>query len=175
MCLQFARMLFGFLFVSNVVAGTANSTATNLHSGVNPYEIIGERNVFHLNPEPKLEVEPPKPDLPVIKLSGFIGDNGHVRALFASMPKNATDEPTYFNLGEGERDGILELRKIDYEQQEVEIVNSGTPMRLNMQEDGFKANAAATTAPQPAGPFRRQIPVARSLPMQQHRAGLPGS
>jgi hypothetical protein len=127
----------------------------------NPYQVIVERNVFALNPEPQpAPVEPPKPDLPDIKLSGFVEVGGSVRALFASMPKNPKEQPLYYNLAQGETDGILQVVKIDFNHQEADIINSGTPMRLTMKQDGFKETPSKVVAHNPvANP--RQFPSAR--------------
>jgi hypothetical protein len=140
------------LFQRVVAAGTP---------GENPYQVIVQRNVFGLNPEPlPAQVEPAKPDLPEIKLSGFVEVGGSVRALFALMPKDTKGEPLYYNLAEGESDGILQVVKIDFNQQEAEIINSGTPMRLTMKQNGFSEAPPKDVAHSPVE-LPRQIPTVR--------------
>src|SRR5579862_3690814 len=71
----------------------------------NPYSIISERNVFHLNPPPPPpEPEKPQVELPAIKLSGFFKIGSKTRALFSSVSKKKGEGWTYYNLAEGEKD-----------------------------------------------------------------------
>jgi len=118
----------------------------------NPYSVIAERNVFHLNPPPPPPApeEAPKADLPVIKITGIVKIGGKIRALFVTQPKNAKDAPTYFNLAEGERDGILEVVKIDVDDQKVDVVNSGKLATLTVKDDSLAISEG--TAPAGAGP-----------------------
>jgi hypothetical protein len=123
--------------------GTANTRADVLKDRSNPYGMIVERNIFHLNPEPPPpEPDVEKPDLPVIKISGFVKVGSRTRALFARVPKGPKDSWSYFNLAEGERDGILELVKISPDEKEAEVINSGTRMMLTVKDDGFSPAAA---------------------------------
>ena len=90
-----------------LLAGPGLAVALSEESS-NPYAVISERNVFHLNPiPPPPEVDKPKLDLPVIKLSGFFKTGSQTRALFSSEPKKKDEVRTYFNLAAGEKDGIL--------------------------------------------------------------------
>jgi hypothetical protein len=146
---------------AGLASSGANGAAT---SAANPYAAISKRNIFHLNPEPAPpRQEPPPADLPAIKICGFMVNAGHVRALFASVPKNAREPQRYYDLSEGEADGILQLVKIHLDKEAAEVINSGVPMRLTMQENGFQApsaksgNALTGTAP-------RQIPGPPPLP-----------
>jgi hypothetical protein len=121
----------------------------------NPYALIIDRNAFRLNPMPPPPVpEAPKADLPVIKISGFLKVGNQQRVFFATVPKNpAKEPPTYFELGEGESEGILEVRKIYADKEQVDIVNSGTPMTLSVKDDSFVPKVATpkSTAPTMAG------------------------
>lgn len=130
----------------------------------NPYAVIVDRNVFHLNPIPVEPVaETPKADLPVIKLSGFLKIGTDTRALFSSVPKDKKDSPTYYNLAEGEKDGILEVVKIHEAKGEVDIVNSGTKATLSLKDDSLAAQGPA--APSPSGkPEHRFSPFAGGFP-----------
>ena len=106
------------------------------------YAVISDRNVFHLNPiPPPPAADATNADLPVVKLSGFIEISHKMRALFSSTTKHAKSEPIYYNLAEGEKTGILELVKIHYHEGIVDIINSGTPMSLNVKEDSLAAKA----------------------------------
>jgi hypothetical protein len=91
----------------------------------------------------------------VIKLSGFLKIGTQTRALFSSLPKDKKDGPTYYNLADGEKDGILEVVRIHEDKGQVEIINSGTPATLSLKDDSLAADAAA--AP-PATPEHRFSP-----------------
>jgi hypothetical protein len=109
----------------------------------NPYGVISERNVFHLNPIPPPPAEEaPKVDLPEIKLSGFLKIGKSRHALFSSRPKDKKDGPIYYDLADGEKEGILEVVKIHEDKGEVEIMNSGTPVTLSLKNDTIKETAS---------------------------------
>lgn len=119
----------------------------------NPYAIISERNVFHLNPPPPPAPPPeaPKADLPVIKITGIVKIGDQLRALFVSEPKDKKDTPTFYNLAEGEKQGILEVVKIDQMGEKVDVINSGTKATLTMKEDKLAVNQAPTEGGPQAG------------------------
>jgi hypothetical protein len=116
-------------------------------AAANPYAVISERNVFHLNPPPPPPApeEPPKADLPEIKLSGFLKIGNTTHALFSSSPKDKKDGPTYYDLVDGEKQGILEVVKIHEDKGEVEIINSGTAATLNLKDDSLEPKTASAT------------------------------
>jgi hypothetical protein len=130
----------------------------------NPYAVISERNVFHLNPIPPPEPaqEAPKVELPTIKLSGFLRIGKTTHALFSYSPKDKKEEPIYYDLADGEKEGILEVVKIHEDRGEVEIINSGTPVTLSLKKDslepketepnkGPQADSGTPPGPQPPG------------------------
>jgi hypothetical protein len=131
-----------FLFAQGVcVAGGAPDEESN------PYAVISERNVFHLNPPPPPAPaeEPPKVEVPTMKLSGFLRIGQTTHALFTCNPKDKKDGPMYFNLTDGQKEGILEVVKIHEDRGEVDIINSGTPLTLSLKNDSLEP-----TAPPPA-------------------------
>jgi hypothetical protein len=100
-----------------------------------PYKIIAERNVFHLNPMPiPPPPVPPKVELPTIKFSGWFRVGRVTKALFCTLPKDKKETPSYYDLCEGEKAGFLELVKIRYDQGEVDVINSGVAMTLSLKE-----------------------------------------
>jgi hypothetical protein len=149
-------------------AGNPSSDeAPAMSSSDNPYHVIIERNPFRLNPVPvPPPYEPPKPQLPEIKISGFVVNSGHVRALFACIPKIPKEPKLYYSLAEGERDGILQLVKIHLDEQAADIINSGVPMRLTLQENGFQL-PAAKNPDHLAGAAQRQIPTPPAIPQMR--------
>jgi hypothetical protein len=150
----------------------------------NPYAVITERNVFHLNPIPlPPPPEAPKEDLPQIKLSGFFKIGKKTRALFSSAPKKKEETWTYYNLAEGEKEGVLEVVKIDEAEGKVEVLNTGRPATLTLKEDTIESAAAAVPgAPGKQGPENHRPPLpgmpGRSFAPQganMTRAGWPGT
>ena len=133
-----------------------------------PYAVISERNVFHLNPIPPPPPPPeaPKADLPVIKLSGFLKIGKTTHALFSSTPKDKKEEPMYFNLADGEKEGILEVVKIHEDKGEVEIINSGTPLTLSLKKDTLDPTAPAPNKGAPANSDLARGPRPPGVPDQ---------
>jgi hypothetical protein len=61
-------------------------------------------------------------------------------------PKDAQDTTSYMSLKEGETSGAVQLVKINTEGQEVEIMNTGVRVVLNMKENGFERSSPAPSA-----------------------------
>jgi hypothetical protein len=145
----------------------------------NPYAIISERNVFHLNPPPPpAPVETKKEELPEIKLSGFLRIGKTTHALFSCKPKDNKDGPIYYDLADGEKQGILEVVKIHDDKGAVEIINSGTAATLTLKEDSIKeapAKGALANSAGPPAPGERFPPGAEHLPARSaYRSPVPG-
>jgi len=139
------------------VAATATPSSTSDGTGdnSNPYAIIIDRNVFRLNPPPPPASADKKPaELPKVYLNGIVRVGDDVRVLFSIPPKDAKGQTSYFKLAPGERDDVLELVRIHPDQQEVDVLVSGTAMTLSLLSNslasaGGKAGGGAT-APGPA-------------------------
>ena len=82
---------------------------------------------------------------------------GHQRAMFAVTTKGnkdpkrggapATESKTdYYCLSEGDAEGPLQLVKIGKGGDEVDIINSGNPMKLTMKENGFLKESSPEVA-----------------------------
>jgi hypothetical protein len=169
--------LLGCLLLAQCgLAAPGDPPARASDDAANPYAVISERNVFHLNPIPPPEpVDQSKADLPVIKLSGFFVVGHKVRALFCSLPpKQGKEGPAYYNLAEGEKSNILEVVKIRYHEGVVDIINSGTPMTLSLKDDSLAANdqTPAKTAASPASP--PGFPTRNAGGPFQQPGGFPG-
>jgi hypothetical protein len=174
-----AASLLGYLLHPAISSAAATAAAAappvaapagsdNVQDPGNPYFIITERNVFHLNPiPPPPEPEKPKEDLPVVKISGFIKVGNSSKALFSSTLKNKKDEPVYYSLAEGEKQGFLELVRIYPDNERVDILNSGVKMTLSIKEDTLKPGAGVPAAT--GGPKDNGLQSAF-----RHRPGLPG-
>lgn len=135
----------------------------------NPYAVISERNVFHLNPiPPPPPPDAPKVELPEIKLSGFLKIGHTTHALFSYTPKDKKDEPVYYDLVDGEKEGILEVVKIHEDKGEVEVLNSGTAATLTLKDDTLepKETAAITS--------KEGNPPSEHPRFPERPAGMPG-
>jgi hypothetical protein len=153
----------------------------------NPYAIISDRNVFHLNPPPA----PPPPDngppavIPKVYLSGFMRTGDRTKALLVVRTQNpdprAKELCDYLTLGEGNIQGVVELVKVDAEEHKVEIINSGTAMTLSLKDNGVKPEAAPQPPPSEkhAAPTEERPPLLRRGPGSPHNpktsASPPGS
>jgi hypothetical protein len=155
--------------VAMTAAGSAFANVDAAGTEVNPYSIISQRNVFRLAPPP-----PPsnsaadKPaDLPKVMLTGFMETAHVMRVLLAKPPKNATNATTYLSLKAGERKDGVEVLRIRPEKEEVDIINSGTPMTLCAASNSYVGSGTApkgvggTAAipPMPGPPGLRPTPL----------------
>lgn len=133
------------------VSPAASAIASSSDANANPYSIIIERNAFHLNPPPpppEADKAPP-PRLPEVKLSGFMRAGNQWKALLAVKTENpdphADKLSFYLTLSEGDKQGVgvgdkrwlVELVKLDANQEKVDILNSGIPFTLSMKDNGF--------------------------------------
>ena len=120
----------------------------------NPFQGIIDRNVFGLKPPPG----PPDPDAnkpppPKITPTGITTLLGK-RALFkvqmpAKPPKPAGEES--FMLGEGQREGEIEVLEIDEKAGTIKFNNYGTVVTLSLDKDGAKLpNTPPMAVPVPA-------------------------
>jgi hypothetical protein len=143
-------------------AGPVVPIAHELNDASDPYAIISERNIFHLNPiPPEAPPEMPKVELPVVKFFGFVRVGRVTKALFSSEPKDKKEAPTYYSLTEGEKSGILEVVRIHYEKGEVEVIDSGKAMTLTLKDDSL-ASKQGTPAPKPYYHPTHEIPFRSS-------------
>ncbi len=165
----------------------ADMAKENADDASNPYSVIVERNIFHLNPPPPPpEPEKPKVELPVVKITGFVNIGDKSKVLFLSQPKDKKEGPFYYSLAEGEKsaDGKFELVKIHPSQDEVDVINAGVPVTLTVKDDSLGSSPAPAASPvakegSPPGnpgsgmPGRPMFPPGRSSPPGV--SGVPGA
>ena len=142
------RVLVGT--VAGLFFSTAAWSVTTETSG-NPYQGIVDRNVFGLKPPP------PPPDPEAVKpppskmfLTGITTILGNKRALMKTTPPAKPGEPAKeqsFMLGEGQRDGEIEVVQIDEIAGKVKIKAFGSETTLDFENNGVKAAAAPAPAP----------------------------
>jgi hypothetical protein len=123
----------------------------------NRYQLIAQKNVFRLrSPPPPPHVEPPRPPLADITLTGITTVLGDKRVLLkihipARPLQPAKDE--LCTLSEGQRSGEIEILKVDRKAEAVTVNNSGTVMTITFDKGGPK-----TTQSVPP-PSRLRLPL----------------
>ena len=136
------------------------------------YAVIVTRNAFGLNPAPLPPGPPPTPgpELAKVIFSGTMNNKGKKEAMFAVKTTDAKKQETttYLSLAEGETSGPVQLVSISPGGEEVEIMNSGTSMALNMKDNGFEKTS-------PALPGMRVLTVSpgSQLPGAQPQSAAP--
>jgi len=159
-------------------------TKENADDSANPYSVIVERNIFHLNPPPPPPppVDTTKADLPVVKITGFVNVGDVRKVLFVAQPKDKKEDPIYYSLTEGEKVSNgkhdLTLVRIHPRQDGVDVIADGTSMNLTLKDDSLLPSttapetAAATKGePTPVNPANRG---ANRQMFQQNRLNGPG-
>jgi hypothetical protein len=134
---------------------TVRAASEGTPAEANPYSVISDRNVFHLNPPPPPpSADDAKPvDLPKVILTGIVGKGTTLKVLLAIPPKDSKDFVTYLTLVPGQREHDVELVKIHAEKEEVEIINSGTAQTLSSKSNSY---AAMAVAPHPGGGLKEE-------------------
>lgn len=124
--------------VGMAVFATALSASDTPVTDSNPYAVISDRNIFHLNPPPPpVPAEAPKPvDLPKVALTGFYGKGTSMKVMLAVLPpKDSKDPIAYLSLAPGDRDHDVQVVRIHSKEVEVDIINSGTAQTLTRSND----------------------------------------
>jgi hypothetical protein len=132
----------------------------------NPYEVIWDRNIFHLNPRPVPEPPPPPkpPELPKVMLTGIVAKGSSIRVYLAISPPNKKETPYYTSgLLPGQKDHEVELLNIHPDKEEVDILNSGARETLSVESNSYASEATAA-APRPGGGAPRMPPGFRLPP-----------
>jgi hypothetical protein len=144
----------------------------------NPYGVISDRNVFHLNPPPVVDPNPPPkpPDLPKVFLSGFqkVGDRLKV---YLAIPAKDPKDTVYLSLQQGEKGSDVEIVKVNEDKGAVDILNGGTPETLTLASNGVASTGgggapAGGGQPSPGGIRNRMMP---GMPRANMQAAAPPS
>jgi hypothetical protein len=136
-----------------VVAAATTVRASVAETKANPYLAIVERNAFGLHPVPK--APPPKPKETKaeedIRFTGISRDGSGKRAYLV-----VTDKPTkrgqqasveYYCLGEGQREGEIEVKTIDEAAETVTLLKGAELLTLNFKDNGNPPTEATPTPP----------------------------
>ncbi len=156
--------ILGCVAVAGLVIASAVAETTS--DDTNPYSVISDKNVFHLNPPPPPASEPTKaPDLQKVMLSGF-QKVGNRMKVYLAIPAKDPKDTAYLSLQAGEKANDVEIVNIRAEKQEVDILNTGTAMTLSIASNGFALTGPAPGAAggKAGGPPLPGMPGGRRLP-----------
>jgi len=144
------------------------------------YDLIPRRNVFKLKEPPQPEpVAPTNPPLAKVNLVGISSMNrklAFLKLAGASKPGNASVEQSLM-LGEGQRDGDIEVLEINERAGLVRIKQGAETLDLSFEKDGLKSNPPAnvvnqtmpaenpSTGPGPTPPPQMPNPAASPPPL----------
>ena len=136
------------------------------NSSSNRYDVIPERNMFGLRPQVAPTATPlPVPPLSKVVLKGITTISEPKKAILNVLPQaTKPGQPAKeeaFILGENQREGEIEVLKIDEHARTVKIDNSGKQMTLTFEE---------TTNSQPSTPYQ---PAPKGIGMIPNAAGRP--
>jgi hypothetical protein len=133
------------------VAWCTSGNAVTSDAPGNPYQGIVDRNVFGLkSPPPPPDPEANKPPPPKIFLTGITTILGNKRALLKTTPPAKPGEPAKeqsFTLGEGQREGEIEVLEINEKACTVKVNDYGTITTLDFDKDGVKVAGGIPPAP----------------------------
>jgi hypothetical protein len=136
--------------LAGVALCTSGNAVTSDAPG-NPYQGIVDRNVFGLkSPPPPPDPEANKPPPPKIFLTGITTILGNKRALLKTTPPPKPGEPAKeqsFTLGEGQREGEIEVLEINEKAGTVKVNDYGTITTLDFDKDGVKVAGGIPPAP----------------------------
>jgi hypothetical protein len=120
----------GLVVGANAAAATPSS---------NPYQQISEANVFRLRPPQVHPVEPARPPLPRVTLTGIVTMGSHKRALlkvqWPDHPPEPAKEESYL-LAEGQQEGPIEILSIDEKRERVEVSVAGSELEVTFDRTG---------------------------------------
>jgi uncharacterized membrane protein YgcG len=149
--------------ISDTAPGTKPGVSQESTGASNPYAVIVDRNIFHLNAPPPPESADTKKltDMPKVNYNGILKIGDDVHALFSIAAKDTKKSTFYCKLSPGERnsdskDNDLELVRISPDHSQVDILINGLAMTLSMATN----SAAGPAAPAGKGPAPAAVAAA---------------
>jgi hypothetical protein len=121
----------------------------------------------------------------MVKLSGFMQTGDQWKALLAVTTENpdprAAGLSYYLTLAEGdkqrvgtgEKQGMVELVKLDAGQETVDIINSGMPVNLTMKDNGFESPPSASPVLPAQRPVHVYVPPSPTPPVNTPGGNAP--
>jgi hypothetical protein len=113
-----------FLILLLGASQIARASQASGSTSANPYQKIGEHNLFGLQPPPPVNQVAGTPP-PQIVLNGLTTVFGDKRALFKTLPTADSPKEQSYILAEGQRTGEIEVLSVDMKAGTVTINNHG--------------------------------------------------
>lgn len=134
----------------------------------NPYAAIVGRNAFALKPPPRPEdIKAPPPPAPDIKLQGISTILGRKQVIMKVKLQARPPEPAKdlsIMLGEGEREGEVEVLEINANEGVVRVNNGGSPLTLTMTDNSEKPTPGAVPPAGAPGGLPPRLPLPGGVP-----------
>jgi hypothetical protein len=131
-------------------------------TGDNPFQSITLRNVFGLRPAVPVQVTGPQANLPKVILTGIstmLGTKEALLEILAAPVPAKPSKPDWCILKEGQREGPVEIVRIDEKAGTVLVNNSGTVTNLTFGNPVTQAVAAQRPPPRTfPRPFPQMYP-----------------
>jgi hypothetical protein len=161
-------------YIFGTVGIAALCTSANL--GAEPaseqYGQIPARNLFGLH-EPVVQTnEPVKPQLPKIQLNGIATTPSKIAFLKAQSPAKPGEQPQgeqSYTLGEGQREGGIEILEINEKAGTIRVNNAGTEMTIGFDKDAGKVGGTP-----PPGPTTSRVPPNIGAKIRSMNPGVSG-
>jgi hypothetical protein len=137
-----------------MVALCSGAKGVEAASSAEDYRQISARNLFGLHEPVQQTNEPVKPQLPTIKLSGIVTVPSKLAFLKAQSPTKPGEQPQSeqsYTLGEGQREGVIEVLEINAKAGTIRVKNAGTEMTVGFDKDAGKVASGLPPGPGPAG------------------------
>jgi hypothetical protein len=142
-----ARQVIAVVSVGMVLTGALSAQAVS----ENPYKDIVVRNAFALLPPPPpvTNAPPPVEEAPSnIAITGITSIGGR-KEVYLTLTTPGEKEPKYIRLSENEREGAIEVTKINLKAGAVNIKSRGIASTITFEKNGAKSNVAAAPAAKP--------------------------
>lgn len=139
--------------IGGLTLGTAGAVTPDTPDS--PYQEIVSRNVFSLKPPPPPpnpeDTKPPPSKITLTGITTIVGKKALMKTPAPPVKPGTppgTPPPTeqFYMLGEGQRDGEIEVLAIDEKAGSVKVRNSGVEVTLTFEKDGVKPPVSAPPA-----------------------------
>ena len=132
-----------------------------------PYQAIGVRNAFNLHaPQPQpgpISIKASPPKITLLGTTDILNKKLAIfRLAFPAGPNNAAKE-LVLNMIEGERQGEIELLKIDPKAGAITVNNHGTLEVKTIEKDGAQPPTIPLIAPSPGLQQPRRLPTTQPM------------
>lgn len=161
-----------YIFGTLGIAAFCSSAGIRAESVAEQYQQIPKRNLFGLHDPPVQTNEPVKLQLPKVQLNGIATTPSKLAFLKAQFPAKPGEQPQdeqSYTLGEGQREGGIEVLEINEKAGTIRVNNVGTEMTI-----GFDKNAGKVASTPPRGPVSSRVPPNLGARIRSMNPGVSG-